>query len=237
MAGPETGFPETVRTDRNRSSDEIVSDNQGIAEVINARYARRSTTIAYGHDHVVHLAPEISQPWWTRTSLVPDTYCLSIGRIEPENHIREMIGGFFGSYRPTYAVVGNFDSSNYGRVLKKRFSGNPRVRLVDATYDKKLLGALRARCAFYLHGHSVGGTNPSLVEMLPYSRPIIAFDCRFNRHTLRDGCGYFREPGDLTTLLDTRDASVFIPDPELAMAPDYHWAHIAMLHSRLITTH
>ena len=218
------------------AADAIVSDNQGIAEVVNARYARRSTTIAYGHDHVVHLAPEIAATLVDRHfHLVPDTYCLSIARIEPENHIREMIEGFLGSSRPTYAVVGNFDASAYGRAVKHRFSGNPRVRLIDATYDKELLSALRAGCAVYLHGHSVGGTNPSLVEMLPYSRPIIAFDCTFNRHTLRDGCGYFRKPSDLASLLDARDASVFIPDRDLAMAPDYHWAHIATLYSRLVS--
>lgn len=221
-----------------RSASSIVCDNDGIADIVRARYGRRSTTIAYGNDHVLRMphqqAAEIIS---RRYGLSPFGYCLSIARIEPENHIIEMIEGFLQSSLPRYVLVGNFNDRPYGLSIKERVRRDPRILLIDATYDPETLGALRTCCSIYLHGHSVGGTNPSLVEILPYARPIIAYDCVFNRHTLRDSCGYFRSSDDLQRTLDAHDHSLHAPPSNLVDSPEYQWQRIAASYLRELEGH
>ena len=101
----------------------------------------------------------------------------------------------------TYIFVGNWDASEYGRELRQKFNLVPGLKMLDPIYDKDTLADLRTNCDFYLHGHSVGGTNPSLVEMLFYDCEILAFDCVFNRHTAGDFIKYFKDSTDLTAQL------------------------------------
>lgn len=220
------------------SAASVVCDNDGIADIVRERYGLPSVTIAYGNDHVRHLSPQRAAELIGRLyGLCPHDYCLSIARIEPENHIAEMIDGFLQSSRRKYVLVGNFKDSRYGTRIRELVRGEPRVQLVDAIYDPDVLGALRACCTTYLHGHSVGGTNPSLVEILPYSRPIIAYDCAFNRHTLRGSCGYFSRPDDLSMTLDSPDQSSLLPPSSLVNCPEYQWSRIAELYQRQLAAH
>jgi glycosyltransferase involved in cell wall biosynthesis len=215
--------------------DAIICDNQGISDLVRQGHGRSPATIAYGHDHVVIPDRDVaSKTVRERFELEPDEYCLTIARMEPENQILEMLEGFLRSRRRRYAIVGNFAGNDYGRAIIERARGQSRVRLVDAVYDPALLGALRSSCELYLHGHSVGGTNPSLVEMLPYRRPIVAFDCVFNRHTLRGSGGYFRNGTELATLLESSDLARYVPADQLARSSDYRWAGIAHQYLRCL---
>ena len=99
-----------------------------------------------------------------------------------------------------YTIVGNWKQSDYGRVLRERYANEPRLSLLDPIYDAQQLAMLRESCAVYLHGHSVGGTNPSLVEMLFYDCAIVCFDVAFNRETAGDCAGYFSSAADLAML-------------------------------------
>lgn len=215
------------------SAKSIVCDNEGIADIVQERYGRPSATIAYGNDHVRHLPlARATDIIGRRYNLQPNRYCLSIARIEPENNIAAMIDGFLFSSQERYVLVGNFNDTRYGIGIRDRVRSEPRIQLVDAIYDSEILGALRSCCRTYLHGHSVGGTNPSLVEILPYSRPVLAYDCVFNRHTLRGFCGYFMNPDNLSKALDSPDQSTFIPPASLVNAPEYRWPRIAELYIR-----
>lgn len=220
-----------------RSAPAVVADNEEIAKILIHRYKREATTIAYGADHVQK--PDLvtaDRVLRTQFFLEPTSYALTVARIEPENHIAEMIEGFLASQVSTYVLVGNFGSTVYGRELKARYLNQKRVMMIESNYDPLHLASLRSRCRVYLHGHSVGGTNPSLVEMLPYRRPILAWDCQFNRATLRGECGYFDSPPGLTHFLKYSDLSKLSPSHQLSTDPAYCWDSITLSYLKLISS-
>ncbi|MDP0964761.1 glycosyl transferase, partial [Klebsiella pneumoniae] len=100
-----------------------------------------------------------------------------------------------------YTIVGNWNHSDYARTLRLRHSHEPRLRFLDPIYDPLKLAELRAGCEFYLHGHSVGGTNTSLVEMLFYDCSILCFDVDFHRRTAGGEASYFASAKDLQRAL------------------------------------
>ena len=209
-----------------RHAHVVVSDNQGIADMVLARYGRASAVIAYGCDHVLQLpAGQVRALLQERFGLAPGAYLLTVARIEPENHIAEMLEAFLASPLPLYVLVGNFSATPLGRALRVRYQDEPRVRFIDSLFDREALAALRSGCHVYLHGHSVGGTNPSLVEMLPYQRPLLAFDCSLNRHTLGNQGGYFADVPTLTRQLQSPQAHAWVP--QASLTERYRWAAIA----------
>ena len=159
----------------------VVVDSAALLPFLTAAGRRKAACIAYSGDQVVRL------PW-------PDARdrLLTICRIEPENNCHLILEAVAGSDCALhYDFIGNWDASDYGRTLRRRYADHPRITLHDPVYDEQVIARHRERCAIYLHGHSVGGTNPSLVEMLFYDCRIIAFDCPFNRETAGETAGYF----------------------------------------------
>jgi glycosyltransferase involved in cell wall biosynthesis len=139
--------------------------------------------------------------------LTPGRYFVSIARIEPENSILEIVRAFSKRKRDTQLVVlGRLDDANpYHAAVRAAASSN--VRFVGAIYDKDTVAALRFHCLAYLHGHQVGGTNPSLVEALGAGNAVIANDNRFNRWVAGQEQFFFRDEvtlEDLLTRADTR---------------------------------
>lgn len=216
-----------------RFAPKIVADNRGIADILQERFSRDSEIIAYGCDHVLTLPASESLQNVVAITGQSLGFALTIARIEPENNIDLMIDGFLKSSLDLYIIVGNFEGTDYGAELKRKYSSCTRLLLLNSIYDPKTLASLRATCAVYLHGHSVGGTNPSLVEMLPYRRPILAWDCTFNRATLFNSCGYFSSTTSLTESLESNIAE-YTPSAWLSTHPDYQWRNIAKKYVQLI---
>lgn len=177
-----------------RFSDVVVYDNAGLAPYILPAAKCRSVEIRYSGDHVLRL-PNVSRQ--------PGT-ALTVCRIEPENNLDMLIEGALRSNLKRYTIVGNWANSDYSRALRERFGGNARLELLDPIYDPRLLAQMRESCAIYLHGHSVGGTNPSLVEMLFYDCSIICYDVSFNRVTVGSGASYFADASSLAKVIDER---------------------------------
>lgn len=173
------------------SAHTVVYDNPALLPFVQPRHRHKAVCIAYSGDHVM------------RSNAPRDgTYtALTVCRIEPENNIDLLIEGALASPLTRYTVVGNWQASAYGQSLRERHAGNPRLQLLDPVYDPQHLMALREACTVYLHGHSVGGTNPSLVEMLFYDCPILCFDVPFHRETAGDCAGYFATAPELAALL------------------------------------
>lgn len=171
----------------------IIYDNAALLEFVN--YPKKAFCVEYSGDQALAPPP-------TRHDEPHGPFALTICRIEPENNCDLLIEGFLRSSLPTYVFVGNWDRSEYGRALRRRYANTPRLRLTDAIYDPHRIRELRDRCSVYLHGHSVGGTNPSLVEILFFDCQIFCFDCSFNRATAGRSVQYFSDAQQLGGLID-----------------------------------
>lgn len=175
-----------------RFSDVVVYDNAGLAPYVLPGARATAVEIGYSGDHVLR-RPEIARQ--------PGT-ALTVCRIEPENNLDMLIDGALRSGLSRYTIVGNWNNSDYGRALRERFRGESRLELLDPIYDPLRLAELRESCAIYLHGHSVGGTNPSLVEMLYYDCAVLCFDVSYNRASAGAGASYFEDVAALAPCID-----------------------------------
>lgn len=171
-----------------RFSDIVIADNQAITNYVAEKYKVSALTIAYGGDHALEVKNKDN-----KVSIAVNTipYFLSICRIEPENNVEMILDSFSQCTQHRLKFVGNWDKSEYGRRLKSKFSTYENIEIIDPIYDMKILYELRSQCIGYVHGHSAGGTNPSLVEAMHFAKTIFAYDCNFNRFTTEDGCYYF----------------------------------------------
>ena len=135
-------------------------------------------------------------------------YAFTVCRIEPENNLHLILEAFETSPHevPELVIVGNWNHSAYGRELRERFGQYGHIHLMDPIYDLERLNRLRGNCKVYLHGHSCGGTNPSLVEAMYMGLPIIAFDVNFNRETTEKQAKYFSTAAELHELCEHLDA-------------------------------
>ncbi|MDK6079265.1 DUF1972 domain-containing protein [Massilia varians] len=182
-------------------SHTVVVDNEALRPFLVKSVQQSAVLIAYPGDHV------LAEPYQKSVS---DNLleCLTICRIEPENNCHLLIEAFAAAKRGRYVFIGNWRASAYGLALRERFADVPGLEMRDPVYDKNILANLRGNCDVYLHGHSVGGTNPSLVEMLFYDCSILAFDCAFNRSTSGDATGYFASADDLAAQITALDRRV-----------------------------
>lgn len=175
-----------------RFSHEVIADNQAIAEHVRDTYRSSCHVIAYGGDHALNHAGEAEAP-----AGLPGRYALALCRIEPENNVHTILEGWNREDQPL-VFVGNWASSPYGRDLRQRFGAHHNLFLLDPVYDPAQLRALRDRATLYVHGHSAGGTNPSLVEMMHFGIPVLAYDCPFNRYTTENRALYFMTSSELS---------------------------------------
>lgn len=169
-----------------RFAHRVVIDNEALRTFLEPVVQASAVLIAYPGDHVER---GVRRP----SDILSGPKSLTICRIEPENQCHVLLEAFTRAGHGSYVFVGNWDASEYGRQLRKQYGDVPGLEIRDPLYDKTELADLRENCDYYLHGHSVGGTNPSLVEMLFYDCEIIAFDCVFNRCTAGDAIKYFSD--------------------------------------------
>mgnify|MGYP000919451414 CR=1 FL=1 len=176
-----------------RFADIIITDNKGIYDYVQDTYKRESALIAYGGDHALrNISEEREEEILLKYGLQKSKYALSICRIEPENNCHLVIGAYLNS--PEKLVfVGNWDKNEYGQKLKASCSQEANIQTVSGVYDLDELYVLRKNCRIYIHGHSAGGTNPSLVEAMFLGRPIMAFNVVYNRETTENKAIYFND--------------------------------------------
>ncbi|WP_235838540.1 DUF1972 domain-containing protein [Cognaticolwellia aestuarii] len=172
-------------------SDVIVADNAAIADYVRNEYQVRAEVIAYGGDHAV-----ISD-----LNLSDENYALALCRIEPENNV-ELILKSFSQTSKKLKFIGNWDNSDFGLAMKSQYQQFDNIDIIDPIYDIKVLFDMRQKCSFYVHGHSAGGTNPSLVEMMHFNKSIFAFDCNYNRASTEDKAEFFSDDEELTQLIN-----------------------------------
>ena len=219
-------------------SHEVVADNQGICDHINRQYGRPSHLVAYGGDNAMSsiVDPDSSL---IDTRFEPSSYFFSVCRIEPENNLTSILEAFAKSSTEKLVVVGNWNNSLYARDLRKKFSGLSNIELTDPIYDQSRLWRLRKNAKAYVHGHSAGGTNPSLVEAMYVGTPVLAFDVCYNRHTTENQAYYWQNADALLCLITdiTRDSLRRNGKKMSAVArKNYMWASIAKRYQSIVSS-
>jgi glycosyltransferase involved in cell wall biosynthesis len=212
-------FSESVAV---KFSDVIIADNKAIGDYVTDEYNKDNEIIAYGGDHAIREIDIESEQ---------QDYALGLCRIEPENNV-EMILKAFSQTNKKLKFVGNWSSSEFGKKLKSIYSNFENIVLLDPIYDLDQLYALRKNCSLYLHGHSAGGTNPSLVEMMHFGVPIYAFDCDFNRYSTEEKASYFSDGSQLISKLKSFDPEFSangVAMEEIALRR-YTWEKVASLY-------
>ena len=179
-------------------SDIVVSDNKIIQDYILDTYDVESKLIEYGGDHVGYV--EMSAETQEKYSITPFNYAFKVCRIEPENNL-DMILESFADNSLQFVLIGNWNFSQYGKELKEKYSVCPNLILLDPIYEQAQLDELRGNCSLYIHGHSVGGTNPSLVEAMNLGLCCVVFNVDYNVETTEDSAIYFKSKRDLSDIL------------------------------------
>lgn len=181
-------------------SDLVVADNKMLGNYFKAKYGINCEIIEYGGDHVI-FDSTLGVVNQEKYAIFPKEYAFKVCRIEPENNIDLILEAFTKS-SIILVIVGNWNYSNYGKKLRNKYKNNSNLRLLDPIYTQKTLDEIRNNCLIYIHGHSVGGTNPSLVEAMNLGLVILAFDVEFNRETTENSALYFKNSKELYKLLN-----------------------------------
>ncbi len=179
----------------------LIADHPEIQRHLETRISgEKITMIPYGADAVTNCDPNVLNEF----GLAPKEYALVIARIEPENSTLEIVSAFSAKSRGYKLVVlGRLDPSASEYHRNVLHSASKEVLFLGAIYDKTKVRALRFFSRLYLHGHQVGGTNPSLVEALGAGNPVLAHDNRFNRWVTRNEMVYFKTADACGVMLDS----------------------------------
>ncbi|MEJ5866634.1 DUF1972 domain-containing protein [Pseudokineococcus sp. 5B2Z-1] len=215
-----------------RWSDALIADAEGIRDYYRDEFDADTELISYGAP-VVQPRPGALEP----VGLEAGRYHLVVARFEPENHVDLMVEGYrrSGSRLPLVVAGSAPYADEYTRRVHAAADG--RVRFLGGVWDQDLLDQLYAGALTYLHGHSVGGTNPSLLRAMGAGAATTAFDVRFNREVLREHGRYVRTADDVAAQVAAAEADVTATlargERTRGRALDYDWDVVADAYASL----
>ncbi len=178
-----------------------ISDNESIQDYTAMRYGSLSQVIEYGADHTLRVTPQNSD--YDVYPFLKKEYAFKVCRIEPENNIDVILESFARTSKMPLVCVGNWENSTYGIELKSQYQHHEQIILLDPIYNQRELDLIRGNASMYIHGHSAGGTNPSLVEAMYLGLPIIAYKVSYNITTTEGKAQYFSSSEELMNVLLT----------------------------------
>jgi len=218
-----------------RFSDADITDNAALKRYTAINYKTLSYLVAYGADHVKPRLPIAND--FLKYPFLKSAYTFKVCRIEPENNVHVILESFAKMPDQPLVVVGNWENSEYGVALKTQYKLNTNITLLNSIYEQEELDLLRSNCTLYIHGHSAGGTNPSLVEAMYLGLPIIAFDVIYNRCTMKDKGLYFKDSEDLKSIINgltDNELTRLSSEMTLLATEFYTWEVIASKYDLLI---
>jgi len=189
--------------------DKVICDGLGIEKYMLEKYPKlngKTTYIAYGAS-IYDLSNIKEDDILKKYGLKKDSYCLMVGRCVPENNYELVIQEFMKSnIKKDLVIITNLSSSNYYQELLSNTLCNQdkRIHFIDGVYDQTALAVIRKNAYLYIHGHSVGGTNPSLIEAISLTDLNVLYDVCFNHDIGLDTCLYFKNKGSLVKLLNDK---------------------------------
>jgi glycosyltransferase involved in cell wall biosynthesis len=218
------------------AAQEVIADAQGIADHVKEKFGRDCWVIPYGAE-VLHPGSERL----SELNLEQVNYNLLVARIEPENHVFEAVHGYLASENTQPLVI--VGSAPYADWYKDKIThvintnSDRDIRMLGGIYDQDLLNQLYGNASTYLHGHSVGGTNPSLLRAMGCGAPVLAFDCVFNREVTNEAALFWSNAQELAAHLDSIDAGQlarFSRAGRERIAEFYQWEKVTDDYERLI---
>jgi hypothetical protein len=219
-----------------KHSHYLIADNMGIHDYYKEKYGKESKFLAYGAD--IH--SDYDENFLNEFQLNSFGYYLLIARLEPENNIIMAIDGYLASkenmHRPL-VIVGRTDTP-HGKELIAQYGSEKSIRFVGGIYDFKKLNSIRHFSYAYFHGHSVGGTNPSLLEAMASGCFILANDNIFNRAVLKENAFYYKTTQAVTDLLDGIDKIVskckdsYVSSNLYVIQEEYSWEKLVDEHEK-----
>jgi len=180
--------------------DYFVADSLAIQKYLQSKYDVPSTFIAYGAE--IPGTPDESH--LTVRGLAKFNYFLIIARMEPENNIEMVLDGFASSNSNKKMIVVGNATNHFGIHLQNKYRDDPRIQFLGAIYDKDQLHCLKAFTSLYFHGHSAGGTNPSLLEAMASGALIAANNNEFNVSLLQKDAYYFLDADEVRQLVEKK---------------------------------
>lgn len=228
-------------------ADEVIADSTAIAEYVRRNYQRDAVFIPYG--------AEVIHPGDGRLSelnVLARDYHLVVARFEPENHVLEAVHAYRISdeTRPLLVVGTAPYSQWYVDKVHEAANSDPRIRFVGGVYDQALLDQLYANTRTYIHGHSVGGTNPSLLRAMGAGAPVVAYDCEFNREVTANQALFWDNADALAAIFDDiaggedhvfdanmeAEFAAFAAAGRIRIAEVYQWDAVTDAYEALIAT-
>ncbi|RZJ71973.1 DUF1972 domain-containing protein [Flavobacterium sp.] len=207
------------------SSDYLVSDSIGIQDFLKKQYKKESTYIAYG----AHPFDKPDASILEQYNVEAANYNMIMARFEPENNLDMVLQGVVKSgENKTILVVGKHQTK-YGEYLKNKFAKYPNIRFTGGIYNLEHLNNLRYFSNIYFHGHTVGGTNPSLLEAMASKAFIASHNNAFNKGILGTNAVYFSNPDEVKNiLLSARksDNLQLIENNYAAIVNEFNWETI-----------
>lgn len=224
-----------------KHADLLVCDNTYIEKYIHSDYKKynpNTTFIAYGSE--VSTSPlSADEPkvkeWFEKHNIKQNNYYLAIGRLVPENNFETMVKEFMKSdTKKDFVLVNKIETDFYNELLEKtHFDQDSRIKFTDGVWDQDLLMYIRENAYGYIHGHEVGGTNPSLLEALGVIDLNLLCGVCFNREVGGEGALYWnKEEGNLSDLIKQADKMTKQEIEELGkkakkhIKENYSWSHI-----------
>lgn len=221
-------------------SNVVIADSKGIKDYVLENYnvlESRVEVIEYGAPINHHFDQDILDKY----DLVHNGYYLIVSRLEPENNVHMILEGYeLAKTDKPLIVVGNVSDTIYAQSLLKFKSD--KIKFIGGIYDKDELAALRYSCFAYMHGHSVGGTNPSLLEALGSGNISICHDNIFNREVTASEMFYFstsQDVCDIIVLIESSDESLLVVKKQFAVdriSSYYTWNNMAEKYKKIIDT-
>ncbi|WP_137161428.1 DUF1972 domain-containing protein [Blastococcus sp. CCUG 61487] len=215
-----------------RWSDALIADARGIADYYRAEFGAPTTLLRYGAPLVEPGADRLAE-----LDLVPGEYHLVVARFEPENHVDVIVEGYARSAATKPLVVVGSAPYSDAYTARVHAAADQRVRFLGGVWDQVQLDQLYANAYTYLHGHSVGGTNPSLLRAIGAGAAVLAYDVDFNREVAGESGRYFGDAADVAALVDAaeadREAVLKSGLRARELAQDYDWDSVTEGYERL----
>ncbi|MFZ9301603.1 MAG: DUF1972 domain-containing protein, partial [Chitinophagaceae bacterium] len=187
-----------------RNVNWVIADNKKIADYILTTYQKNPIEISYGGDQAFAL--ELNNEIKEKHHFLNKPYACAVCRIQPDNHIEMILKAFSRTNYPL-VMIGNWESSAFGKKIKQAYTQVHHIHLLDAIYDANNLNMIRSNCSIYVHGHSAGGTNPSLLEAMHLGLNIFAYQSGYNEITTNHMVSYFSSEEELAQLIENNSVN------------------------------